>query len=564
LRRLNEIWDFPHKDFKLNYYSGDADDLMMFGGIILALAIVCAVMSLVMYSKQRYYRYAMLTGSGLLASAKRAAASSGNATAMSGTAAMITASWTIPAVLGSSIVIAWGAEVSEFLVSQGMALAILAWLQVLPEFTVEAVIAREAALAPSEYMGLVTANFTGANRLLVGLGWPLIYFTAYFFARRKGRELPYIKLRNEHSVEVVGLLIPTLYFITIWLKGTLNLLDSAILTGMYIWYLWVLGKMPPEDVDEAKHLHGVPKKIMSKTRNVQIAFAVTMFLGGGAVLFFAAEPFVHSLIGLAVLFGISQAYLIQWVAPFLSEFPEKTSAFYWAKTVRHAPMALMNMISSKVNQWTILVAMIPMVFCATLMHFGDIQFNSHQRIEILLTVVQSIYAAVLLLKMKFTKFDAVSLFGLWFIQFIDPAIDPALHAIFPTDVTNAIIGAYGWCPIENIEHDVPPLLRMLIIPVYVLFAVGEVIKYRNEIKAPRMFLDVYNTHVRKVIVPPRKEEKDPFWDVEEIENECTENNSEKNSEMRKEVDNKDNKDKKGSEEVKEEKDKARVEEGTKI
>ncbi|MEM2900328.1 MAG: hypothetical protein QXT63_06005 [Thermoplasmata archaeon] len=537
----------------MNYYSGIAVDLMMFGGVILAIAIVCAVMSLVMYSKQRYYRYAMLTGSGLLACAKRAAASSGNATALSGTAAMITASWTIPAVLGSSIVIAWGAEVSEFLVSQGMALAILAWLQVLPEFTVEAVIARQAALAPHEYMGLVTANFTGANRLLVGLGWPLIYFVAYFFARRKGRDLPYIKLRNEHSVEVIGLLIPTLYFITIWIKGTLNLLDSAILTGMYIWYLWVLGKMPPEDVDEAKHLHGVPKKIMSKTKNVQIAFAITMFVGGGTVLFFAAEPFVHSLIGLAVMFGISQAYLIQWVAPFLSEFPEKTSAFYWAKTVRHAPMALMNMISSKVNQWTILVAMIPMVFCATLLHAGDIQFNSHQKVEILLTVVQSIYAAVLLLKMKFTKFDAISLFGLWFIQFIDPAIDPALHSVLPADITNSIIGVYGWCPLENIEHDVPPLLRMLIIPVYVIFAIGEVVRYRKEIKAPRMFLDVYNTHVRKVIVPPRKEEKDPYWDLDDEEDEVSENKDEVNKE----------KDNNGGEKEKEMKDKEKIEEKTK-
>ena len=53
---------------------------------------------------------------------------------------------------------------------------------------------------------------------------------------------------------------------------------------------------------------------------------------------------------------------IQWVAPFVSEFPEKVSAFYWARTVDRASMALMNMVSSNINQWTLLAAMLPIVY----------------------------------------------------------------------------------------------------------------------------------------------------------------------------------------------------------
>jgi len=49
--------------------------------------------------------------------------------------------WTFPSILLSAFIIAWGAEAAQFLISQGMALAILAWLQTLPEFAVEAVIA---------------------------------------------------------------------------------------------------------------------------------------------------------------------------------------------------------------------------------------------------------------------------------------------------------------------------------------------------------------------------------------------------------------------------------------
>src|SRR5207248_5647927 len=94
--------------------------------------------------------------------------------------------WTFPSILLSAFVIAWGAEAAQFLISQGMALAILAWLQTLPEFAVEAVIAHDAARDPQK-IHLVTANFTGSLRLLTGLGWPMIYFTARFFNRRKNK-----------------------------------------------------------------------------------------------------------------------------------------------------------------------------------------------------------------------------------------------------------------------------------------------------------------------------------------------------------------------------------------
>src|SRR5258705_3310971 len=95
------------------------------------------------------------------------------------------AAWTFPSVLGSAMLIAWAAESAQFLISQGLALAMLAWLQTLPEFAVEAVIAWQAGqavgnptLSPSEKLqatALMTANLTGSLRLLVGLGWPMIY-----------------------------------------------------------------------------------------------------------------------------------------------------------------------------------------------------------------------------------------------------------------------------------------------------------------------------------------------------------------------------------------------------
>src|SRR3990167_10305137 len=111
--------------------------------------------------------------------------------------------WTFPAIILAALLIAWAAECGQFYISQGLALAVLAWVQTLPEFAVEAVIALEAAKNP-EQMHLITANFTGSLRLFVGLGWPMVYFVAVFF----GRKLPHDKrfwtmhMEDEHSISI--------------------------------------------------------------------------------------------------------------------------------------------------------------------------------------------------------------------------------------------------------------------------------------------------------------------------------------------------------------------------
>src|SRR5258707_4105066 len=152
-------------------------------------------------------------------------------------AAAWSAIWTFPSILLSAFVIAWAAEAAQFLISQGLALAILAWLQTLPEFAVEAVIAWQAGKDPMK-THLAIANFTGSLRLLVGLGWPMIYFVAAAFGwRRDRRKFLRLQLDFEHSVEVFGLLGPILYFAVIWWKGTLTVWDAIPLCFFYFAYL---------------------------------------------------------------------------------------------------------------------------------------------------------------------------------------------------------------------------------------------------------------------------------------------------------------------------------------
>src|SRR5882672_7436067 len=112
-----------------------------------------------------------------------------------------TALWTFPSMVLSAFLVAWGAEAAQFLISQGLALAVLAWLQTLPEAAVEGVIAWHAGKDPTR-AHLAIANLTGAIRLLIGLGWPMIYLVAALH-RPRGERLAAIPLDREHAVEVV-------------------------------------------------------------------------------------------------------------------------------------------------------------------------------------------------------------------------------------------------------------------------------------------------------------------------------------------------------------------------
>lgn len=350
------------------------------------------------------------------------------ATALAAAQGVASALWTFPSVLGSAMLIAWGAEAAQFLISQGLALAILAWLQTLPEFAVEAVIAWEAGKAAHEFglgapetqhaTALMTANFTGSLRLLVGLGWPMIYGTAAFFYRRREKKpLHEIRLEREHSVEVVFLLVAIAYFFIVWFKGTLTWVDSLILTIIYIVYLIFLNKIPPQQEEKMEDMDRIPKYILSRRPAMRNALITSLFVGGGLILYFAAHPFLKSLEAMSVSLGISTFVFIQWVAPFLSEFPEKVSAFNWARKVTSAPMALMNMVSSNINQWTMLVAMLPLAYAFSLGGFGTIHFDHHQRVEILLTIGQSLLGALLLANMRFGWWESALLFILWVTQF---------------------------------------------------------------------------------------------------------------------------------------------------
>ncbi len=333
--------------------------------------------------------------------------------------------WAAPAILISALMIAWAAESAQFFIAQGFALAILAWMQTLPEFAVEAV------LAWKQLTPLLLANLTGALRLLTGFGWPVIYLTAAVFHRRRtGTPLRAIHLDDHHSVEVVGLLVPLIYIAVISAKGTLTVVDAAVLIAIYAAYLMVLTKLPPEKAESIEELEVVPRTIVKSRRPVRIAVIASLFIGGALLIRMSAEPFLASLLALATLAGVPSFVFIQWVAPIVSEFPEMASTVYFARTPDRAPMALMNMVSSNINQWTLLVAMLPIVLSISAGHASVIVLDSEQRLQLLLTLGQALVGMMFLINMQLSWWEAAVLLVLFFIPFANAAAAKFATAVY--------------------------------------------------------------------------------------------------------------------------------------
>jgi cation:H+ antiporter len=320
--------------------------------------------------------------------------------------------------------IAWAAEASEFSISRGFALAIVAIVQTIPEYFVEGTIAWKAGIDPAQWLPNVIANFTGANRLLSGFGWPLILFTLAIQMRRKGQKgSATIALQPEQSVEVVFMLGASLFYVWILFERALTIIDSILLAGAFVLYMLMLAKLPRGREEPEQALEGPSRALAeiksSRKRTITIG---SLFAFGGLTFVLITDSFVVSIQQLAQMFLVGLLgsgavfFTIQWIAPVLSEFPEKVTAFNWARQITLAPVALLNFVSSSVNELTALVALIPAVFIVSRGSLGTIPLVGQQWIEIFLTMAQSLYACAALLDLSFDKQNAVILFGLWVVS----------------------------------------------------------------------------------------------------------------------------------------------------
>ena len=313
-------------------------------------------------------------------------------------------------ILAAAFLLSWAAETAEMDISQGLALAIIALIAVLPEYAVDFVLAWEAGSDPVEAeKGLAIANMTGGNRLLIGVGWVVVF--GIFVYRTKLKELVVDKHR---SLELAFLTIATAYVILIPLRHAVTLIDTIVLVSLFIIYVYFTSRQESEHVElvgPAQAIGGLP----NLQRRITI---VTILIYSAVVIFASAHPFAESLEEIGREFGISEFFLIQWLAPLASESPEVAIAVLLAWRGR-AAVGMGALISSKVNQWTLLIGTLPLAFMLSSGDWGLTQglpLDNRQREEILLTAAQSAFAIAVFINLRMGRGEALALFVLFATQ----------------------------------------------------------------------------------------------------------------------------------------------------
>jgi cation:H+ antiporter len=376
------------------------------------------------------------------------------------------------AILGSAFLLAWAAETLQLDVSQGLALTVLALIAVLPEYAVDFTFAYKAGEDPEKFAPLALANMTGGNRLLIGVGWSLVVLLAAWrmtnIARKRGYrgELDTdVHLERPHAIEITFLALATAYSLTLPFKHTLTLVDSAVLITIFVAFVFRLWRAPAEE----PHLVG-PARLIGALPTLQRRITVGLLLAYAAtVIFLCAESFAESLVHLGEQAGVSTFLLVQWVAPLASEAPELLVAALFAWRL-NTSAGLGTLLSSKVNQWTLLVGSLPIVFAISAGHLSGLPLDSLQREELFLTAAQSVFAIAVLANRSVSVREAWMLFGLFIAQFVLGGVLPdGLRELERIGVGIVYLVLAAWFLFQQ-RSSLKPLVRDgLVVPVDRLF-----------------------------------------------------------------------------------------------
>ena len=313
------------------------------------------------------------------------------------------------AIFGSAVLLSWGAELAQMEISQALAIAFLALVAVLPEYAVDMYLAWTAAKDPS-YTAFAAANMTGANRLLIGMGWPVVLLAYWAMTRKRA-----IRVEPAQRLELVTLFVATGYAFSLPWKHSLSIVDTIVFIGLFVIYIRAASRGHIKEPG----LAGPPERLAYLPRAWRRVVTVLLFVLPAYTIFISAEPFANGLLHNARRLGIEEFILIQWLAPLASEAPEFIVAVIFA--LRNNPTAgLGTLVSSKVNQWTLLVGMLPLVYSISGGHLQPMMLDGRQVEELFLTAAQSLLALVVLANLRFGFWEALLLLGLFLLQFVFP------------------------------------------------------------------------------------------------------------------------------------------------
>jgi cation:H+ antiporter len=320
-------------------------------------------------------------------------------------------------LIGASFLLAWAADAGEAVFSGGVILALIALVAVLPEFIIEV---RFAYIQQTE---LVSANLTGATRLLLAGATALPLVVAYIARRRHQAARPF-QLAQTRRLELGLLLIVSIYCVQVVARGNLTLADGVILIALYLLYARRVQGTPEEE----PAVLGVPAGLLTLPPHYLRATIAGLIATAAAVVITIANPFADALLATGTSFGLDPYFLIQSVVPLATEAPEFVIVAVLVANRRPA-QGLALFLASSVSQWTLGLGALPIAY---MVGGGgtSMPLAGRELVELALTVALTLFAVAALALLRPQRVDAAIVVGVMALQFIYPTTFVRVAAAF--------------------------------------------------------------------------------------------------------------------------------------
>lgn len=312
------------------------------------------------------------------------------------------------AVIAAAFLLAWACEAAQVDFANGIVVAAVAFVAILPEYIVEL---HFAVTGQAEY---VTANLTGASRLLVGFSVAMPAALTLLPVRWRPPPLRHIDLDPAQRLDLVILGVAAVWALRGVVTGHLTLLDSAVLVSLYVFFLRRAGDSgseAPEPMGVAAHLAELPKRQRQQ-------WAGGLMLYAAIVILVTAVPFGDAVLGTGSLVGISPYLVLQWLVPVATEMPELVVAVVLLLH-RRSRQSIAVLLAGAVSQYTLALGTLPIAY-ALGAGTGPLPLQGRERIELILTAGVALYAVAALVTLRLSRGDASLMLMLFTAQFILP------------------------------------------------------------------------------------------------------------------------------------------------
>lgn len=324
--------------------------------------------------------------------------------------------------LGELIVASWlladGAEhLAERWGGRFVGRTLLSIATTLPEIAIVVAAAKDGSY------DIALGSALGSNLFMMTLGLAVMLIIATTKLSKAPQKFVDVK---QFKLDKILLVITAVVGALLFIDG-FDVTDGIIFTGLFGAYLYLAFREMKQEKKEkilGSELHPTHEAKMSKKH---FGRSMILFIAGTIGIFIGAEPFVHSLQGLALDSGVSVVVLAVIISPIAGEMPEKISMILLArKGANGASIAVANVLGSKILNNTLLLSVAIFAAMTYRGFITKIPNTSILEYQMILVTVITIIALVPMFRNKLGLKSGIMLLILYGIgigfQFILPSL----------------------------------------------------------------------------------------------------------------------------------------------